>query len=457
MPLVLATLFVDRRASVSLEKGRISMFTRKTVRLLPLCLLAGISLFAFPAYAVTFGPVINVSHSRPDAGTPGIAVNGSYVHIAWSEDSTVYYSRSIDSGSTFGGITQLFSVSASAAGYGSTPAVAASGSNVYVARSQRPKPSKPSQVYFRRSINNGASFGSQVQLSNGSGDAQFRGMAVSGNKVYIVWTEWVVGLGHYAVFMARSIDGGATFPTTVNLSDPPPPTNAPINDVALLAVDGNVYVAWTPENAFGRLELLFRSSRDSGETFNGVISISSDATTNSTFPALAAAGSYVYLAYKHTNVFVAQLFVTDADVTFVGAVDVSHVPAGFPPRISANGSDVQVIWSGTGPTSDVFYTHSNTSGTIYSTLNVSNGTNWFGVVASDGANVYLSWSDGSEIYLAHSSDGGNLFEPTMNVSGNAGASNAVVTVATPTEIYHVWIDRTPGNADVFYRRGTLPP
>jgi hypothetical protein len=55
--------------------------------------------------------------------------------------------------------------------------------------------------------------------------------------------------------------------------------------------------------------------------------------------------------------------------------------------------------------------------------------------------------------MAHSADGGNIFDATVNVSGSAGVSDNVVTVATPSGIHHVWIDPTPGNPDTFYRHG----
>jgi hypothetical protein len=75
-------------------------------------------------------------------------------------------------------------------------------------------------------------------------------------------------------------------------------------------------------------------------------------------------------------------------------------------------------------------------------------------------NIYVAWQDNvppafnKDIYFAHSSDGGGNFS-TTNVSNNSGNSiNPVMNVDAGGGINLVWMDRTPGNASIFFTRST---
>ena len=150
------------------------------------------------------------------------------------------------------------------------------------------------------------------------------------------------------------------------------------------------------------------------------------------FAALAASGLNVYVAYNldisgasDGNIFVAQSI--DGGLSFGTQTNVSGAPAG-PSHIVADGADVHVVWTGYNPSgpADFFYAHSNTAGASYGlATNMSNNANdsTNGVVAANGPNVYVSWSDGSDVFLAHSGDGGNNFDITANVSGTPALPN----------------------------------
>jgi len=433
------------------KEGEDHMSSRSAAKLLPLSLFVGVSMAAYPAHAVvTYGSTVNVSHDNADAGTRALAVNGSYVHVTWSEDATLFYSRSTDSGSTFGAASTLFTTSGQAGGYGSAAQVATSGSNVYVARSHRPKPKQSSQVFFRRSTNNGASFSAQVQVSNGTLSSNFEGMAVSGNNVYIVWSQSVP---NWEVFLGRSNDGGATFFPPVNLTNTS--ANNSLNSARVVADGSRVHVVWTEEDPAG-LKILFRSSGDSGANFGSSMQLSTSGTA-SFFPEIAADTLNVYVVFRAGDVYVNQS--VDGGLSFGTPVDLSG-PAVINGLlgVAATGLDVHVIWNeDQGGADNVKYTHSNNAGLSYSTpVNVSNSTvDVSGAVAVNGSNVYINWCDQLEVYSVHSGDGGNTLDTAINVSSSAGGSSAATPVATAAGVHQIWIDYTPGNGDVFYSKGTL--
>jgi len=437
------------------------------LRLILSLLLAAIFLAASPSQAQSLDPTLNVSNTKANAWTSHMAVSDGNVDVVWDDDKgshQVLFARST-SGSSFSTAIQVFSGTSTV-----SPHVAATGPFVYIARSARSGPKSPSQIYFRRSTDYGASFGSQIQVSNTSVDgAFFDAMAISGSNVYIVWRQWI---GNWALFFARSTNSGATFDPPLNLSG----TSGDVADAELAADGAGVHVAWS-ENS----QIYYGRSTTGGASFGGVISVSNNGNVN-VFPALAVSSSSVYLAWREhaSGEATPHIFFTrsiDGGVSFSAVVDLSDptsdtrgVAGG--PQLAASGSDVHVIWHAnpSGGNYDVFYTSSIAGGPFGGISNISCGgfpvctssgalNSPTGVIAANGANVYVSWSGGSstarEIYMAHSGDSGVTFATNINVSSTAPAdSGGPQLVATPTEFHVIWLDHMPGNWDVFYRRGT---
>jgi hypothetical protein len=75
--------------------------------------------------------------------------------------------------------------------------------------------------------------------------------------------------------------------------------------------------------------------------------------------------------------------------------------------------------------------------------------------SNDGSDVYVVWEQEGEIMLAASHDGGETWEEIVNVSNTPGASTdpRVATSADGQNVHVTWQD-TPGNGDIFYARST---
>src|SRR5262249_7952164 len=153
------------------------------------------------------------------------------------------------------------------AGAAIRPRLATHGGAVYVAWMEDVGSAK--EVMFSRSLNGGASFSTPVNLSNSTGESPEARIAVGpARRIYGVWDEQDP-TRHIA--LARSFDGGASFTNSTVAAVvrpigncPPDATTASCTAYPSIAVDqasGNVYVIWHDfVNASGVLQIVFSRS-----------------------------------------------------------------------------------------------------------------------------------------------------------------------------------------------------
>jgi predicted secreted protein with PEFG-CTERM motif len=246
-------------------------------------------------------------------------------------------------------------------------------------------------------------FGTPINISGNHGDSILPQMAVSGNNVYVVWND--NSTGKYGILVAKSTDSGTTFGAPVDIS-----RNIGSSASPQFAVSGNdVYVVWQAKTT-GKYQIIFAKSTDGGATFSTPANISNN-SGDSSYPKIAVFGNNVYITWSFT--------VTKKDY-------------------------------------DVLFTKSNDGGSTFSTpVNISNNLGDSGLpqMSVSGNNVYVTWeNDGLgnfEVFVAKSTDNGNTFTFPVNVSNNKAPSGAPQIIASGKNVYVSWMDKTPGNYDVF--------
>ena len=73
--------------------------------------------------------------------------------------------------------------------------------------------------------------------------------------------------------------------------------------------------------------------------------------------------------------------------------------------------------------------------------------------------IHVTWHDNSpgnfEIYYKRSTDGGTTWQPTKRLTWNSGNSSYPAIAIDPSRNIHVvWSDDTPGNYEIYYKRST---
>lgn len=353
--------------------------------------------------------------------------------------------------------------------------VAAAGSNVYVVW-QESANGRNYDIFFKRSQDQASTFenGSITNLSKNSGFSEHPQLAVSENSVYVVWADNTSG--NKEVLFAKSADSGSSFDKAKDLSD----SSSDSYNQEIAAFESSVYVVWQEQDDEGNNAIVFRASKDGGNTFEDpvIISESNSNVDPRSFPKVAAYGNAVYVVWSVTG---------DADrkpgLFYVKSSDHGDT---FSPITRLNGSedvgeaqvgayqdDVYVIWGGqdTAAVDRLLYVKSSDGGKTFTgpasvegtalvnPLNVelavmpaNNGTDQsYFYIASQ---VALS-SGNDEILLVSSRDGGHTFAKAINLSNNTGISECPSITVSGNDIFVIWEDLTAGNHEIFLSKGSM--
>jgi hypothetical protein len=211
-------------------------------------------------------------------------------------------------------------------------------------------------------------------------------VAVAGTTVLVAWTG--AGADAGAIRLRRSEDGGRTFAPAETLAGTGGRSSNPT-----LAADGErFYLAWLAGEADGN-SLLVRASDDGGRTFGPAVTLAGPDLAGPS-AALAAAGGRVHAAWEHGDDEVGEVLVRSSDDggrAFAPAQAVNAGHAYGEPHLAAAGAAVWVGWDD------------------------------------------FAANDGSDVYLATSTDGGASFDGPRRLTGDLdrNSRHAALAVAGP--------------------------
>jgi hypothetical protein len=207
------------------------------------------------------------------------------------------------------------------------------------------------EIFFARSTDGGATFGTPINLSNnpGTGGLDFPRVAAYGKNVYVVWRDnTAIASGNNEVFFSRSTDNGATFASPINLSK----TSAGSDPAEIAAISDNVYVLWREGISSSTIpDILFAGSTNNGTSFN-TINISKT-SGDSSMPSMAISGTRnVSVVWEdNTNSIAGSYYPyfsrsTDSGSTFSKPIVVANITGeAREPRVAMSDDKVHIVWS----------------------------------------------------------------------------------------------------------------
>lgn len=236
----------------------------------------------------TFTTPINLSNTVGDTGLPQMIMSGNNIYITWENDGSgnfdIFVAKSTDSGNTFSAPVNVSNNPKSSG----APQIIASGNDVYVIWMDNDPGNY--DIFVAKSTDNASTFGTPVNVSNNTSDSGYQQIALSGNNLYVAWTD-TISNSNYDILFAKSTDGGATFTTPVNISK-----NVGASGWSQLAVSGNIYVMWE-DTTPGNFDIFVSKSTDGGATFSTPLNIS-NTTDNSNFKQMILSDNNVYVVWQ---------------------------------------------------------------------------------------------------------------------------------------------------------------
>ena len=226
-----------------------------------LCLLVAfnVSLILILAYAIPLDKQVNLSPNQSDVHDAQVFSVDSTVYVFWMDltlgNDDIYFKKSIDGGVSFGDTINLsnnFNI------HSTLPSLTLLNENVYTAWTEGPL--NDGEVYYRRSTDGGTSFGETVNLSNDTGDSVRPELRVSAPNLFIVWQNQAVKGDD--IFFKRSTDGGASFGDTINISNNKGNSMEPEFSVTNAS---NVFIVWQNQASNSKPnDILLKNSTDGG-------------------------------------------------------------------------------------------------------------------------------------------------------------------------------------------------
>ena len=370
---------------------------------------------------IEFDDIMNLTNNSEDSVYGQVSSSNNNTYVVWQEsvpgnidrNYEIFFKKSSDDGNSFGERIQV----SDNIGFSEHPQMASENNNLYVVWADDTNVNK--QIYFKKSNNGGNSFGEQMLLSDSNSNAFNHEISSFGDNVYVVWLEKVPN-GPYRIMLASSNDGANTFHKPITLSENAVAQTFP----KISSFDGHVYVAWNVEDQPNtRSGVYFISSTDNGMTFGNI----------------------------------SKLNIAEKDFG--------------EPQIASSGNQIYVIWGGsdTNKLNSISFMKSDDNGRTFSDLRKINETEHgrlnepsnVEIIADQKDRVFIAWqdridsSDKDEIFFASSTDRGETFNGVMNLSNNAGISECPSISAVEDTVFATWEDLTPGNHEVFFSRGTI--
>ena len=313
-------------------------------------------------------------------------------------------------------------------------------------------------IFFKKSNDNGNSFGSSINLSDNEGFSEHPQIASVGINIYVVWVD--ESSGEREIMFSKSSDSGKTFSDSIVISRD---SISPYN-VELAAEGQNVYIVW---NSFGiemRNIILLSKSNDAGKTFGELTEIG--VGDLETYPKIAASADEYYVSWDTKDSKGTEISLIKGhkdsnnihNVTQLGKLNNEGIDGGES-QVTADGDQVIVSWTSLVPIDKkyVYISNSMNNGNDFGDnipISSTNSSNVENILIND--NTYIVWQDiidgNEEIFYTKSNANGTSIDKPINVSNSIGISECPSITVSTSGIHIIWEDDTTGNHEVLYKR-----
>jgi hypothetical protein len=337
-----------------------------------------------------------------------VAANGSYIHVVWYDyrdgNYEIYYKRSNDNGESWDSDIRLTN-EGSPSYY---PAVAVNGNNVHTVWEDQRDGNR--EIYYKKSTDNGENWESDIRLTTQNSDSKEPSVAADGNNIHVVWRD--IRDGNREIYYKRSIDNGENWESDIRLTT----DNAESYNPSV-AVDGNnIHVVWFDKRD-GNHEIYYKRSTDNGNSWNNDKRLTNEGSY-SFGPVIEVDGNNIHIVWfverdKTTDLYYKRSIDNGENwISDVRLTNHDSTTEDATVSIAVNKINVHIVWSSNKDGNDeIYYKRSTTNGETWdSDIRLTNEGSYSvePVIEADGTNIHILWTDlrdgNSEIYYKQSTD-----------------------------------------------------
>lgn len=280
----------------------------------------------------------------------------------------------------------------------------------------------------------------------------------SNNHIHVVWDEVIKG--NREIYYKKSTNSGVTW-TTKRLT-----YSSGESWSAVIAVDSNdhIHVAWMDETP-GNAEIYYKKSTTGGGSW-----MTRRLTYNvgeSFFPSIAVdSNNHIYVAWDDDSVGNSEIYFKKS--TNGGAawttkrLTYSSYNSWYADIATDPNNDIGVVWQNFTPGgSEIYFKKSTNAGVNWTTkrLTFISGYSRNPAIAMDSSNdIYVVWDDeypgNREIFCKKSTDGGTTWTAKRLTYNSGDSKEPAIAIDSHNYIHVVWMDLTPPNYEIFYKRST---
>jgi hypothetical protein len=309
---------------------------------------------------ITWSADTRLTNDNADSFEPSVAVSGSVVHVVWYDNRDnslfyeIYYKRSTDGGLTWGPDTRLTYDS----DYSRWASVSVSGQVVHVVWVNGDATSLFTNLFYKRSTDQGVSWESAIQLTNTNQSLMSNpSISVSGQNVNVAVSDMDSGSGGYwNAFYIHSPDGGTNWGAYTRLTNATGHSFSP----CISASGSGVHVVFF-SNRDGTRVIYYKRSANGGISWEADTRLTPN-NTDCTDPSVSASGSLVHVVWNSQGGGLEYQKSIDGGNSWGNIVQISPVCRLFP-SVAVSDLTVHVIWTGTNGDYEIIYNH-NPNGNI---------------------------------------------------------------------------------------------
>jgi hypothetical protein len=322
------------------------------------------------------------------------------------------------------------------------------------------------EIYFKRSTNNGNSWGQDIRLTNNAQVSYNSCQSIVYSELSLVHLIWSGQRdGNYEIYYKRSTDVGLNWGTDIRMTN-----NTSVSEDPSIAVSGQlVHIVWRDERE-GNAEIYYKRSTDAGLSW-GTDTRLTNSTGTSTRPSVTVSGSVIHIVWEDTRDGNSEIYYKRSsdgglswgtDIRLTNNPSTSYTNYNYAWCIASSGNVIHVVWwDFRDNNSEIYYKRSADGGLNWGTdirMTNNSSTSEYPSVSASGLNVHILWIDSRdgnhEVYYKHSTDGGINWGADYRLTNNSYTSEHSSVTQSGSSVHVLWEDTRDGNWEIYYKRDT---